>query len=96
MEKFNEIVSEIDGYVWGIPLIVMIMFCGLLLTIRVGLLQIRKLGLALKYMFKDEEGDRDFGIFCDVDLDATQLEGEATFSYYNVGFIEDLLAPRDE
>ena len=56
MEKFNEIISEIDGYVWGIPLIVMIMFCGLLLTVRIGLLQIRKLGLALKYMFKDEEG----------------------------------------
>lgn len=55
MEKFNAIISEIDGYVWGIPLIVMIMFCGLLLTVRIGLLQIRKLGLALKYMFKDEE-----------------------------------------
>ena len=55
MEKFNEIVHEIDDCVWGIPLIVMILFCGLLLTVRVGLLQVRKLGLALKYMFKDEE-----------------------------------------
>ena len=56
MERFNELVSIIDRYVWGLPLIVMIMFCGLLLTVRVGLLQVRKLGLALKYMFKDEEG----------------------------------------
>ena len=56
MEKFNDLVSEIDGYVWGVPLIVMIMFCGLLLTVRIGLLQVRKLGLALKLMFKDEEG----------------------------------------
>ena len=56
MERFNEMVSNIDRYVWGLPLIVMIMFCGLLLTVRVGLLQVRKLGLALKYMFKDEEG----------------------------------------
>lgn len=55
MEKFNKLVSEIDGYVWGVPLIVMIMFCGLLLTVRVGLLQVRKLGLALKLMFRDEE-----------------------------------------
>lgn len=55
MERFNELVSIVDRYVWGLPLIVMIMFCGLLLTVRVGLLQVRKLGLALKYMFKDEE-----------------------------------------
>ena len=55
MEKFNEIISDIDGYVWGIPLIVLIMFCGLLLTVRIGLLQVRKLGLALKLMFTDEE-----------------------------------------
>ena len=55
MEKFNEIVSKIDGYVWGVPLIVLIMFCGLLLTARLGLLQVRKLGLALKLMFRDEE-----------------------------------------
>ena len=50
----------------------------------------------VRQMFKDEAGDRDFGIFCDVDLDATQLEGEAIFASYNVGFIEDLLAPQDE
>ncbi|MBQ8966453.1 alanine/glycine:cation symporter family protein [Ruminococcus sp.] len=56
MEKINDIISEIDNYVWGIPLIVLIMVCGLWLTARIGLLQVRKLGLALKYMFKDEEG----------------------------------------
>ncbi len=56
MEKFNEILTAIDDFVWGVPLMVLIMAGGLLLTIRVGLLQVRKLPLALKWMVKNEEG----------------------------------------
>ncbi|MGN0631984.1 MAG: alanine/glycine:cation symporter family protein, partial [Ruminococcus sp.] len=41
--------------VWGIPLIVIIMACGLLLTIRGRGLQFRHLGKALKFMVKNEE-----------------------------------------
>ena len=55
MDRINSIIEQIDGYVWGIPLIVLILFCGLFLTVRTGFLQVRKLGLALKYMLKDEE-----------------------------------------
>lgn len=42
-------------------------------------------------IFCDSDGDSDFGIVADVDLDAMQESGEATFSSYRVGFIEDLL-----
>lgn len=42
-------------------------------------------------IFSDTEGDRDFGILADVDLDLTQEEGEVRFRAYKVGFIEDLL-----
>lgn len=42
-------------------------------------------------IFADEDGDHDFGIKADLDLDATQEEGEAVFKNYRVGFIEDLL-----
>ena len=42
-------------------------------------------------IFSDEDGDRDFGIRADVDLDATQEEGEAVFKNYRVGFAEELL-----
>ena len=42
-------------------------------------------------IFADEDGDHDFGIMADLDLDATQEEGEAIFKNYRVGFIEDLL-----
>ncbi|WP_165053255.1 MULTISPECIES: RNA helicase [unclassified Adlercreutzia] len=41
--------------------------------------------------FSDEAGDRDFGIMADVDLDATQEQGEVVFKNYRAGFIEDLL-----
>lgn len=45
-------------------------------------------------VFSDPDGDHDFGIMADVDLDATQDEGEAVFKNYRVGFIEDLLADK--
>lgn len=56
METFSSIISTIDGWVWGIPLIVLILLCGIWLTIRIGGLQIRRLGTALKFMVKNESG----------------------------------------
>ena len=43
-------------------------------------------------IFHDSDGDHDFGIMADVDLNATQEESEAVFKNYRVGFIEELLA----
>lgn len=42
-------------------------------------------------IFADEDGDHDFGIMGDVDLDATQDGGEVIFKNYRVGFIEGML-----
>ena len=55
MEKFNTIISEVDDYVWGLPLIILIIACGVILTVWLGFVQVRKLGKALKYMVKNEE-----------------------------------------
>ncbi|MBM6991617.1 MAG: sodium:alanine symporter family protein [Mobilibacterium timonense] len=55
MERFTAILEVIDGYVWGVPLIVLIMGTGILLSVRMGFLQFRKLGKALKYMVHNEE-----------------------------------------
>ncbi|MDE6034895.1 MAG: sodium:alanine symporter family protein [Ruminococcus sp.] len=55
METFNSIIKSIDDFVWGVPLIVLIIGCGIMLSIRVGFIQVRKLGTALKFMFTDEE-----------------------------------------
>ena len=44
-----------DDFIWGVPLIVLILACGIWLSIRVRFLQVHKLGKALGYMFRDEE-----------------------------------------
>lgn len=54
MEKFTKILETIDGYVWGIPLIVLIMAVGFFLTIRLKLLQVLHLPKALRFMFQNE------------------------------------------
>ena len=51
----NDFLVNVDNFVWGVPLMVLIMAGGLLLTVRLGLLQIRKLPLALKWMIQNEE-----------------------------------------
>ena len=84
----------IDDFVWGVPLMVLILSGGLLLTVRLGLLQIRKLPLALKWMVKNEEGGEgeisSFGALCTA-LSATIGTGNivgvatavcASFSWY--------------
>lgn len=67
-ETFNNLLGTIDDFVWGPPLMVLILAGGLLLTIRLGLLQFRKLPLALKWMVKNEEGGEgevtSFGALC--------------------------------
>ena len=40
-------------------------------------------------VFRDSDDDRDFGIWGDVDLDATQLEGAVVFKNFRVGFVDD-------
>ncbi|MDR2391390.1 MAG: sodium:alanine symporter family protein [Planctomycetota bacterium] len=55
-----EILDQIDSYIWGLPMIVLLMGTGLLLTLRLNLLQITRLPLALKLIFtapNEGEGD---------------------------------------
>ena len=63
-EAINSFLTTVDNLVWGVPLMVLIMAGGILLTARLGLLQIRRLPLALKWMFKnEEEGDGEISSF---------------------------------
>ncbi len=68
MEAFGRIIQKVDNVVWGIPLILLILGCGLFLTLRLRGLQIRRLWLALKYMFAKEDGGQgeisSFGALC--------------------------------
>ncbi|MBR3970209.1 MAG: alanine:cation symporter family protein [Ruminococcus sp.] len=68
MSDFEKIIKVIDDAVWGVPLILLILGCGIFLTLRLGGVQFRKLGLALKYMVNEEEGGQgevsSFGALC--------------------------------
>lgn len=66
--QINTFITWLDGVVWGLPLIILILFTGFLLTVRLGLLQIRHLGKALKFMVTNEDGGEgevtSFGALC--------------------------------
>lgn len=51
---FDELLAKIDSLVWDVPLIVLILSAGLLLTVRTGFIQICHLPRALRLLFKEE------------------------------------------
>ncbi|MDD6060946.1 MAG: sodium:alanine symporter family protein [Ruminococcus sp.] len=55
METLNGIITDINDFIWGVPLVVAVFFCGILLTIRLRFVQVRKLGKALKFSVKNED-----------------------------------------
>ena len=63
-----DLLNVIDGFIWGIPLCVLIIGCGIWLTLRVRLLQVRHLSRAVHYMVRNEsngEGEvTSFGALC--------------------------------
>ena len=67
MESFVEIVNAIDAWIWGIPMIVLLLGSHLYLTIRTGFIQ-RKIPAAIKMTFEDDPkapGDiSQFGALC--------------------------------
>ena len=54
MEVCLSILNKIDSFLWGAPLIVLLIGTGIYLTLRLGFLQVFKLPLALKLIFKAE------------------------------------------
>lgn len=68
LQKVNDFITWFDQVVWGPPLIVLILTIGIYLTVRMGFLQIRHLGKALKFMVKNEDGGNgevtSFGALC--------------------------------
>ncbi|CAG36025.1 alanine/glycine:cation symporter family protein [Desulfotalea psychrophila] len=76
MERFTLILEQIDSFVWGPPLLILLVGTGLYLTMRLGLIQVVRLPLALKYVFaktqeKGMQGDvSSFAALC-IALSAT-------------------------
>ncbi|MBE6024276.1 MAG: sodium:alanine symporter family protein [Cellulosilyticum sp.] len=68
MEKLLEILGAIDNIVWGPILLVLLVGTGILLTVRLNLIQVIKLPKAIKLIFNAEnkgKGDiNSFGALC--------------------------------
>ncbi len=62
MERLNDILGSISDFLWGVPLLILIVGTGIYLTVRVAFLQVRLLPVALRLAFsrkhdKNAEGD---------------------------------------
>ena len=55
--------TSIDDFVWGPPLLVLLVGTGIYLTIRLGLLQIVRLPKAFKLIFAEDKGEGDISSF---------------------------------
>lgn len=69
LEQISSILNAIDDFVWGIPLIVLILVVGIFLTIRLRGIQFTQLGTAVKLIFKNDSSGKhgeisSFGALC--------------------------------
>ena len=55
--------TTIDDFVWGPPLLVLLVGTGVYLTIRLGLLQVLRLPKAFKLIFAEDKGEGDISSF---------------------------------
>ncbi len=55
--------TKIDDFVWGPPLLVLLVGTGIYLTIRLGLLQVLRLPKAFKLIFAEDQGEGDISSF---------------------------------
>ena len=55
LDMISNFLTTVDDFVWGIPLIVLILATGLFLTARLHFLQITKLPHAIKHLIANEK-----------------------------------------
>ena len=59
----SEVLTKINDFIWGIPLITLLLGTGIYFTFQLKLLQITKLKLAFTCIFKKNDGDGDVSSF---------------------------------
>ena len=57
------LLKEIDAFVWGPPLLILLVGTGIYLTLRLGLLQILRLPKAFQLIFTKDKGQGDVSSF---------------------------------
>ena len=56
MSSIQSALAAIDSFVWGPPLLILLVGTGIYLTLRLGLLQVVRLPLALRLVFGRDQG----------------------------------------
>lgn len=64
--QLKDLLQNVSDFIWGPPLLILLVGTGVYLTLRLKLLQIFKLPLALKYVFGKDEEENDEGAEGDV------------------------------
>lgn len=78
MENLLKTFDKIDSIVWGPPLLILLVGTGLYLTLRLGLLQVTRLPLAMKYLFAEDDD-------CDGEGDVTSFAALCTALAATIG-----------
>src|SRR5699024_11787269 len=59
MQAVQDFFDKASDVVWGIPLLVLLVGTGILLTVRLGVLQVRLLPYAIRLVFRKNHKDSD-------------------------------------
>ncbi|MEJ8553786.1 alanine/glycine:cation symporter family protein [Tepidibacter sp. Z1-5] len=59
MNQINQVAQSINSFIWGPPLLILLVGTGIYLSFKLGFLQIFKLPLALKYLFSEDPEAKD-------------------------------------
>ena len=64
MQNFQSLLQSLDSFIWGPPLLILLVGTCVYYTFRLGLIQFRHLPTALKMVFsKDQSGNGDISSF---------------------------------
>ena len=56
MDGLTAFLDKASGFIWGPPLLILLVGTGIFLTVRLGLIQVRMLPYALKLRFLEKSG----------------------------------------
>lgn len=63
MRNFEAMVQTIDAWIWGAPLLLMLCAVGVIYTVKLRFVQIRKLPCAIRLLFSAEQGEGEVSRF---------------------------------
>ena len=91
MQLLTQILKQINNLVWGLPLICLLLGTGIYFTFKLRLIQLTKLKLAFKCIFKKHEGEGDVSSFQQLEQEILlellqQLQQVVQVLYFGCGF----------